>query len=352
LSATVPQIGRYRLERELGRGGMAVVYRGVDEELGRTVAVKLLSDHLADDKEIRTRFLREARIAAALNHPNVVDVYDLGERDGLPFIVMELVEGETLAGLLAREGRLEPRRAVELALQACAGLEHAHRAGMVHRDVKPGNLLLRRDGTVKIADFGIARLADSATRLTQVGTILGTAAYLAPEQADGGKVSAATDVYGLGAVLYEALSGRPPYGADSLPELLARQRRGDLEPLEGAPQELEAAVFRALALDPADRPPSAGAFARQLAGSAAELPTRRLEPPTRRLPGRPGTRVGRRVLAALVVAALLLIALGVALALTREGGSSPKPVPPPRATGAPAADAHALAGWLLAQARS
>jgi serine/threonine-protein kinase len=222
---------------------------------------------------------------------------------------------------------------------------------MVHRDVKPANLLLRRDGTVKIADFGIARVADAATQLTQVGTILGTAAYLAPEQGDGGEVTAATDVYGLGAVLYEALSGRTPYRADSLPELLVRQRRGELDPLEGVPTELEAVVLRALALDPADRPASAGAFARELSGTTAELPTRRLEPPTERV-SRPRSGHGRRaVLVGLVVAALLLIALGLGLSL-RVGGSSPKPAPPPpRATGAPAADARALAQWLRAQSR-
>src|SRR5439155_3508515 len=129
-------------------------------------------------------------------------------------------------------------------LQACAGLDHAHRAGLVHRDVKPANLLVRPDGTLKVADFGIARIADAATRLTEAGTILGTAAYLAPEQADGGEVTARTDVYGLGAVLYEALSGRPPYDARSLPELLARRRRGELEPLRGVPDDLEALIAR------------------------------------------------------------------------------------------------------------
>jgi len=349
LSIEVPQLGRYRLEQPLGRGGMAVVYRGRDEELGRAIAVKLLADHLADDEEVRRRFLREARLAAGLNHPNVVSVYDLGERDGCPFIVMEFVEGETLADLLAREGRLEPRRAVELALQACAGLENAHRSGLVHRDVKPANLLLRSDGTLKVADFGIARAADAATQLTQAGTILGTAAYLAPEQADGGEVTAAADVYGLGAVLYEALAGQPPYQAKSIAELVLRQQRGEIEPLRGVSRGLEAAVLRALERDPERRQSSAGALARELAATAPELPTRRLErarpAPARRRPVR-----RRPIVLALLLLALLLIALGAALSLSLGSANAKPAPPPPQATGNPAADSHALAQWLRTQA--
>ena len=196
---------------------------------------------------------------------------------------------------------------------------------------------------------------DVSTRLTQVGTILGTAAYLAPEQADGGEVTARTDVYGLGAVLYEALSGRPPYAADSLPELLARQRRGELEPLRGVPADLEAVIARSLAVDPADRPASAAVLARELVATSSELPTRRLEPPTERIAPQSSTRrrrLGRPALSAIVVVALVLIALGVGLSLGTRGGSSPKPSPPvPRATGQPSADAQALARWLRAQAR-
>ena len=190
--------GRYRLERPLGHGGMATVYLAHDVELDRPVAVKLLAESLAGDQAFRRRFLREARLAARLSHPNVVGVYDAGEaEDGRPYIVMEYVDGSTLEG----RGRLPPREAVGLAVQACHGLAHAHAAGLVHRDVKPHNLLLRSDGTLKVADFGIARAAE-ATALTQVGTVLGTAAYLAPEQATGGEVTPATDVYSLGAVLY------------------------------------------------------------------------------------------------------------------------------------------------------
>ncbi len=194
--------GRYTIERELGHGGMAIVYLARDEELRRHVAIKVLAVHLAGDETFRARFLREARLAGRLSHPNVVQVYDAGETDGRPFIVMEYVPGRTLADC----GKLPAERAAELALQACAGLQHAHDAGLIHRDMKPGNLLLREDDVLKIADFGIARAAES-TRQTQAGSVLGTAAYLAPEQAAGQDVTSAADVYSLGAVLYELLTG-------------------------------------------------------------------------------------------------------------------------------------------------
>ena len=170
--------GRYRIERTLGYGGMAVVYLAHDEELRRLVAIKVLAEHLSGDSAFRERFLQESRLASRLSHPNVVQVYDAGEADGRPYIVMEYVEGDTLA----ERGKLAYEDAVPLALQACAGLQHAHAAGLVHRDVKPANLLVREDDVLKIADFGIARAAE-LTRLTQHGTVLGTAAYLAPEQA-------------------------------------------------------------------------------------------------------------------------------------------------------------------------
>ena len=210
---------RYRVERPLGRGGMARVDLARDVELDRLVAVKVLADDLAGDAELRERFVREGRLAARLAHPNVVGVLDAGEVDGLPFIVMEYVDGETLADVVRREGALPWDRAVGLAVQALDGLEHAHAAGLVHRDVKPGNLLLRRDGQLKIGDFGIARAVE-LSGLTEAGTILGTAAYLAPEQARGEEVGSPADVYGLAAVLYELLTGRPPRQVASLGELV------------------------------------------------------------------------------------------------------------------------------------
>jgi len=213
--------GRYRLERLLGGGGMALVYAASDDRLDRTVALKVLADNLAEHVEIRERFLREARIAARLAHPHIVEVYDSGQGER-PYIVMEYVDGATLADELRRRGPLAPHEAGALVAQAADGLAHAHAAGVVHRDVKPENLLVDADGALKIADFGIAHAVEG-TRLTSTGAVLGTASYLAPEQATGDTVTPATDVYALGAVLYELLTGRPPHTGTTLTELLARK---------------------------------------------------------------------------------------------------------------------------------
>src|SRR6188508_2572588 len=235
---------------------MAVVYLARDDELERPVAIKVLARHLADDPVFRDRFLREARLAARLSHPNIVQIYDAGEDHGDPYIVMECVEGRSLADELESSGALDPARVVDLGVQVCAGLEHAHAAGLVHRDIKPGNLLLGERDTVKIADFGIARAAET-TRLTQMGSVLGTAAYLSPEQALGEEVTAAADVYSLGCVLFECLTGRTPYVFDTL-------------------AELEAVVMRSLARNPEYRPPSAAALGRDLAGATTDDVTRPL----------------------------------------------------------------------------
>jgi eukaryotic-like serine/threonine-protein kinase len=337
--------GRYEVERTLGGGGMAVVYLARDGELGRKVAIKVLADNLSGDVELRERFVREAQLAARLSHPNVVQVFDAGEQDGRPFIVMECVDGESLAETVRREGGLDPDRVAELGIQACAGLEHAHRAGLVHRDVKPANLLLTAEGTLKVADFGIAHAVE-ATRVTAVGTVLGTAAYLSPEQAFGEQVTPASDLYSLGICLYELLAGEPPYGYETLAEMFSRREAGPPPPLDGVPQELEATIRRCLERDPGDRPGSAAELARSLAVS------RMASPPTAatqvaRVDVTPSW--GRTLVWVGAIAVVALVALLAVFAL--RGGDDPPARTEPVSRGeTPAQDFRNLAAWLLERA--
>ena len=270
--------GRYQLGSLLGVGGMARVYLATDRVLERPVAVKVLSPPYAQDPVFVERFRREARSAARLSHPNIVAVFDSGSDADLHYLVMEYVAGHSLAQLLAGQGRLAPGRAVELTIQVCAALAAAHAQGLVHRDVKAANVLVSEGGRVKVADFGIVKAA-AATTLTGTGVVLGTAAYLSPEQAQGEPVDARSDLYSLGCVLYELLCGSPPFGsgADSPPVAVAtRHLHQPPEPPSARnPQVdagLDAVVLTALAKEPAQRHQSAvelqGALERVLAGDA------------------------------------------------------------------------------------
>jgi tRNA A-37 threonylcarbamoyl transferase component Bud32 len=254
--------GRYRLVRHLARGGMAEVYVAEDQLLNRTVAVKVLFPELARDEAFVERFRREARAAASLNHHNIVSVYDFGEDEGSWFIVMEYVEGRNLRDIIRSEGPMEPARAADFGAEVAAALGAAHAQGIIHRDVKPANVLIAADtGTVKVADFGIARAANARQGLTMPGTVLGTATYLSPEQAQGQAVDARTDVYSLGMVLYEMLAGKPPFTGDS-PVAVAYQQLSQTAPPPSThndlvPPALDAIVMKAMSKDPAARQSSA-----------------------------------------------------------------------------------------------
>jgi eukaryotic-like serine/threonine-protein kinase len=249
---------RYRLDRRLGIGGMSTVQLAFDTRLERYVAVKLLAEHLAADDGFVARFRREALAAARLVHPNVVQVYDFGTdaRSGRQFIAMEYVEGQSCAELLREHGRLHPEDVVEICSQACRGLDYAHRNGVVHRDIKPGNLMRNPEGIVKIADFGIAKAADDSD-ITRVGSVIGTAAYLAPEQARGEPAGPPSDLYALGVVAYQLVTGRLPYQGASLTDLARQQDSGPPTDVSVVAPEvappLGAAIMRALVADPARR---------------------------------------------------------------------------------------------------
>jgi serine/threonine-protein kinase len=331
---------RYELSERLGSGGMSSVFKATDSVLEREVAVKVLAEHLSDDEKFVARFRREALAVARLIHPNIVQVYDTGVDDGRHYIVMEYVEGKSGAQLLQSQGALGPQVAVEIGVQACAGLEYAHRQGIIHRDVKPGNLMIiggpagdagpmDTDAmTVKLTDFGIARAAEQ-TRLTQVGSVVGTAAYLAPEQARGDEATSASDVYALGVVLYQLLTARLPYEGSSLAELaIRRENERPLPPTmydDTVPETLSDAVLKSLENDPEVRYRSARTLASALRlGLAGEDPTTlNGEAPTRAITREPATGRTRR--------------------MPREEPrtpSAPQPIPAPRRQAAPPAPAR------------
>src|SRR5215470_15542163 len=254
--------GRYRLDERIASGGMGDVWRCVDDVLGRTVAVKILLSSLLEEPGFTERFRVEARTMATINHPGVVDIYDYGsDPKAGAYLVMEYVEGDALSRTLARVGRLTPARTMALVAQAADALHAAHEKGIVHRDVKPGNLLVRPNGTLVLTDFGIARSA-MVGQLTQAGSVLGTASYISPEQASGGVATPASDVYALGVVAYQCLSGHRPFDGATPIEIAMKHVRDTPRPLPAdIPPAVRAIVDRALAKDPAVRWPSASAMA-------------------------------------------------------------------------------------------
>ncbi len=295
--------GRYEIGDRLGSGGMSSVHMATDLTLERTVAVKILAEHLSDDERFVARFRREALAVAKLIHPNIVQVYDTGIDRGRHYIVMEYVEGRSGAQILQKAGPLGAETTAEIGAQACAGLDYAHRRGIIHRDVKPGNLMIfggpvgGGEMTVKLTDFGIARAVEQ-TRITQVGSVVGTAAYLSPEQVRGEEATPATDVYALGVVLYQFLTGRLPYEGSTLAELAVRQQNEKPLPPstynDEVSETLGAAVLRALEGDPARRYASAselaGGLQLGLEGEDVTLPLGEAATPTQVLGGETATR--------------------------------------------------------------
>jgi beta-lactam-binding protein with PASTA domain/tRNA A-37 threonylcarbamoyl transferase component Bud32 len=339
---------RYEIGGVLGRGGMAEVHRGRDLRLGREVAVKVLRQDLARDPSSQVRFRREAQAAASLNHPAIVAVYDTGEdrtaSGATPYIVMEYVEGETLRDVLRREGRLAPDRAMSLTADICAALDFSHRNGIVHRDVKPGNVMITPQGTVKVMDFGIARaVSDSAATMTSTAAVIGTAQYLSPEQARGEGVDARSDVYSAGCLLYELVTGTPPFTGDSPVAVAYQHVREDPRTPSSInpeiPPELDAILLKAMSKNPANRYQSAADMRadllRAVTGQRVEAtPVMSDAEKTTIIGATPGgfgyddgwedpadrKRKRNRVIA-LVVGALVLVGGAIAIALALTGGN-------------------------------
>src|ERR1700761_1059042 len=358
---------RYELGELIGYGGMAEVHRGRDVRLGRDVAIKILRADLARDPSFLNRFRREAQSAAGLNHPAIVAVYDTGEdrsaADGapVPFIVMEYVEGRTLREILKSEGPLPPRRAMEITSEVAGALDFSHRNGLIHRDVKPANVMITRTGAVKVMDFGIARaLSDNAATVTQTAAVIGTAQYLSPEQARGEAVDARSDVYSTGCLLYELLTGQPPFQGDS-PVAVAYQHVRENAPSPSSvnpqvPPALDSIVMKALAKNPLNRYQSAAEMREDLQRALADRPVQaeavltdadrtqiiaasNAVPPTQRPVGAVvddyddgSQHKGAWIWAAVVVALLLVIGLGAYL-IVRTSSSKTEQIAMPSILG-------------------
>ncbi len=331
--------GRYELTRVVGSGGMSTVHCAFDTLLERNVALKILHDQYGEDEEYVERFRREARAVAQLSHPNIVTVIDRGEEDGKQFIVFELVEGENLKELVERGGPLPVRRVLELGLEVARALAFAHAQGLVHRDVKPQNVLLNEDGRAKVTDFGIVRSLDAVGH-TETGTVLGTSHYIAPEQARGEPVDAQTDVYSFGVVLYELLAGEVPYPGDNFLSVAMKHVNEPvpsvLDARPDTPIRLASLIERSLAKEPADRPASMDDVVAELEAVLSELdakdgnegtmimkrPTPVPAPPPRRKQAR--AQRGRRLpLWLLLLGALLIAAVVGGLLLSRDDDGTP-----------------------------
>jgi formylglycine-generating enzyme required for sulfatase activity len=268
-------LGKYQILEEIGHGGMGAVYRGYDTALQRQVAVKVLAPHLAQERDFVERFLREARTAAGLKHPNIVTIHDVGEQDDKYYIVMELLEGETLAKIVARRSPLPLVEVVSIASQIASALDHAHGHGLIHRDIKPSNVIVEKEGHTTLTDFGIVRAVEG-TRITSTGAALGTPAYMSPEQGQGNAVDTRSDIYSLGAVLFEMLTGRVPYKAETAIAIILKHITDPVpKPTEfnpAIPEPVERVTLKALAKDPADRFQSARQMMEALRKAVAEAP--------------------------------------------------------------------------------
>ncbi len=334
------EVGGYRIEELLGRGGMGVVYRATEERLGRSVAIKVIAPEHASNPSFRDRFLAESRAAAAIDHPNVLPIYGAGEEDGALYLVVRLVEGSDLKDLLATGGALEPRRALGVVAQVAAALDAAHARGLIHRDVKPANVLVTGDagaGTEHcyLTDFGLAKQIDDQSGLTATGQFVGTLDYIAPEQIQGAPADSRVDVYALGALFHQCLTGSPPFKRDTeaavLYAHLSEPPPTVSDHVAGVPEAVDPALARAMAKAPEDRFPTCAEFVaelgaafddRQPAAPAATAPAPIAPaPPTRLAPVQaPGTAGRRRwPIAVAAVTAILLVA-GIGWAVLGSGG--------------------------------
>lgn len=326
-------LDRYRLTERLASGGSAEVWRARDEQLQRDVAVKLLHPHLLPDERSRGRLVAEARAAASLSHPGIVGIYDVDVTGEAPALIMELVDGEPLAARLDRDGALTPREAARIVAEVGEALFHAHKRGVVHRDVKPGNILLERDGRARLVDFGIAHsLAETAERLTLTGTVIGTLRYMGPEQLTGEPITPRTDLYGLGTVLHEALTGRAPFPSSTPVGLVEAQRAGP-PAMDDADPALASLTRACLAFDPAGRPLHAGALADALRAWLAGNPQPALAIPVSVPDTQAVTQPMGRVPAAAVAPVVAPAAVAAAPPVATSGAA------PPRTSGTSARDA-------------